>query len=100
MSVTRTPSELSIICDEESVPEEVLSQRGLRAFVVLGPVGFDETGVLASLAAPLAADGVAILAISTYDSDYLLVRERHVKAAVDALRRTGHEVRVTWYALP
>lgn len=91
-SITRTAGELSIVCAEESVPPGVTCQPGWRGLQVAGPLDFSLTGVLASLAAPLAEAGVSIFAISTYDTDFLLVREEQLEVAVDVLRRAGHTV--------
>jgi enamine deaminase RidA (YjgF/YER057c/UK114 family) len=74
-SITRTREELSIVCPEEAVPPDVEAETGWRALVVPGPIPFEQTGVLASIAAPLAAAGISLFAISTYDTDYVLVRE-------------------------
>jgi hypothetical protein len=90
VSITRTPDELSIVCPEEAVPPEVQAQWGFRALVVPGPIPFSATGVLAGIAAPLAAAGISIFAISTYDTDYVLVREPDLERAQSAL---GAEVR-------
>lgn len=91
-SVSRTSGELSIICDERDVPAEVAADRGWRAFAVAGPMELSTVGVLASIAQPLAEAGIAIFAISTFDTDYVLVREEATGGAVDALRKAGHEV--------
>ena len=85
MSITRTPDELSIVCPEESVPPDTTVEEGFRALVLPGPIPFTETGVLASLATPLAAAGISIFAVSTYDTDYVLVRETDLEAALAAL---------------
>ena len=85
VSITRTPDELSIVCPEEAVPPDTTVEEGFRALVLPGPIPFTETGVLASLAAPLAAAGISIFAISTYDTDYVLVRETDLEAALAAL---------------
>jgi len=86
-SLTRTPRELSVVCPEDDLPPAVDHdvERPWRAFALEGPVPFDATGVLASLTAPLAAAGVPVFAISTYDTDLLLVRERDVARACSAL---------------
>ena len=91
-SITRTSDELSIVCAEDSVPSGVICQPGWQALKVAGPLDFSLTGVLASLAVPLAEAGVSIFAISTYDTDFLLVREDQLEVAVDVLRRAGHTV--------
>jgi hypothetical protein len=91
-SVTRTVDELSVVCLERAVPEDVKAERGWRILRVEGPLDFALTGVLARLTTPLAEAGVSVFALSTYDADYLLVRDRDVPAAVAALRAAGHSV--------
>jgi uncharacterized protein len=90
-SVTRTRDELSVVCMEE-VPEGVRSEGGWRALMLEGPFEFSEVGVLASVAAPLAEAGVGVFAVSTFDTDYVLVKEEKLESAVAALRGRGHEV--------
>lgn len=90
--VSRTPTELSIVCDASGVPPEVRHESGWRAFRVEGVFDFGAVGVLASVAAPLAAAGVSLFAFSTYDTDYVLVRGVQVEAALAALRAAGHRV--------
>jgi hypothetical protein len=92
VSVTRTAEELSVVCAEDAVPAGVRSERGWRALALLGPIPFAETGVLAALLAPLAAARVGIFALSTYDTDLVLVKEADLARAVEALRAAGHEV--------
>lgn len=92
-SITRTEDELSIVCPEEFVPEEVGCEIGWRAFKLEGPFEFSLVGVLSSVAAPLAESGVGIFAVSTYDTDYVLVKDVHLELATAALRGWGHEVR-------
>ena len=89
-SATRTPSELSIICRGDSVPAAVAANRGWRAIAVDGTLDFALTGVLASLASPLTRAGVSIFAISTFDTDYLLVKQDTLDRAVEALCGAGH----------
>ena len=91
-AVTRTPEELSIVCIERTVPADVTCQRGWRGLKVAGPLDFALTGVLASLAVPLAGAGVSIFAVSTYDTDYVLVWEGQLDTAIDALRRAGFAI--------
>lgn len=92
-SVTRTPRELSVVCPEDDLPPSVETfEAGWRAFEVAGPIPFDETGVLAGITAPLAAAGISVFAISTYDTDLVLVRETQLEAAVTALEGAGHAI--------
>lgn len=88
-SATRTPDELSLVCDEAAVPNEVRAERGWRALQVEGPLDFGLTGVLAGLATPLAAADIPIFAISTFDTDWLLVRQAQLVPATSFLRRAG-----------
>jgi uncharacterized protein len=92
VSVTRTPHELSIVCEQGNVPSDMRIEGGWRALMVEGPLDFSLTGVLASLAAPLAAAGISVFAIATYDTDYVLVRARDLFRAVGVLRDAGHTV--------
>lgn len=91
-SVTRTESELSIVCREDVVPDGSRAERGWRVLEVAGPLAFTLTGVLASLTTPLAAAGVTLFALSTFETDYLLVREHDLERASAALREAGHGV--------
>lgn len=91
-AVTRTPGELSVVLPEAAVEAGWRAEKGWRCLAVAGPLDFALTGVLASLASPLAAAGVSLFAVSTYDTDYLLVREEDLARAVAALRNAGHRV--------
>jgi hypothetical protein len=91
-SVTRTPTELSVVCAEEAAPPSVHAERGFCCLAVLGPLDFALTGVVASLAAPLAEAGVSIFVLSTFDTDLLLIRHTHLAQAVAVLREAGHRI--------
>jgi hypothetical protein len=92
VSVTRTESELSIVCFGDRVPAGVRREDGFRCVEVNGPLPFDAVGVLASLTRPLAAARIPMLAISTFDTDLLFVRQPQLAAAIRALRRAGHRI--------
>lgn len=82
VSVTRTDDEISIICRQDRVPAGVTVETGWRVFKVAGPLSLTLTGILMRLLTPLAEAGVPILALSTYDTDYVLVRDgREIEAA-------------------
>ncbi|MGB3632400.1 MAG: GNAT family N-acetyltransferase [Rubrobacteraceae bacterium] len=91
-SITRTPDELSIVCPKSDVPDGLSSETGWRALKLEGPFEFSMTGVLVSVAEPLAAAGVSIFAISTYDTDYVFVKQDALNSAISALRGAGHEL--------
>ncbi|MCL4837181.1 MAG: ACT domain-containing protein [Thermoanaerobaculia bacterium] len=90
LSITRTPEELSIVCPEGALPDGVRAERGWALLRLLGPFPFTEVGVLASFAAPLAAAGIGIFTVSTFDTDYLLVAAPQLGAACDVLLAEGH----------
>jgi uncharacterized protein len=92
-SVTRTADELSLVLPESARRPDWQAETGWRSFVVDGTLDFSLTGVMASLATPLAEAGVSLFAISTYDTDYLLVREKDLERATAVLAAAGHTVR-------
>ena len=101
-SVTRTPDELSIICATARLPSDaspdahdparMAREDGWRVLKLVGPFAFTEVGVLLRIAAPLAAAGVSILPIATFETDYVLVPEVGLTTALAALRAAGHVV--------
>ena len=92
-AIVRTPAELSIVCPSSSVPAGVTVEGPWRALEVAGPLSFALTGVIHALSAPLAAAGISLFVVSTFDTDYLLVRAGDVEAACAALGGAGHTVR-------
>jgi uncharacterized protein len=88
--VTRTPDELSIVCDERCVPPDVQSVRGRRALGITGTVDFSTIGVIAGLTRPLADAGVSVFVVSTYDTDWILVQEKDLATATRVLTASGH----------
>jgi uncharacterized protein len=92
VSMTRTPTEVSTVCAADAVPAGTVCEGPWRLFAVRGPLDFALTGLLASLASPLAAAAISMFAISTYDTDYLLVRGGDVERASEVLKKAGHRV--------
>ena len=90
--VARTQTELSILVPEAHVPEDVTCERGFRVIEVVGPVPFSVTGLIASLSGSLAAAAISLFPVATYDTDYVLVKEPTLAAAVDVLRAAGFTV--------
>jgi uncharacterized protein len=91
-SVTRTGDELSIVTELSRVPVGVQSQPGWRVLKVHGPFVLSEIGVLAALAAPLAEAKISLFAVSTFETDYLLVASETLSATIAALERAGHTI--------
>jgi hypothetical protein len=92
LTLSRTPDELSITVLQRLVPQGVRCERDYRALRVRGPLSPNLVGILLSIAEPLAEAGLSLVAISTYDTDYVLLKARDVAAGVEALRKAGHQV--------
>ncbi|RME51436.1 MAG: ACT domain-containing protein [Caldilineae bacterium] len=93
LSITRTGDELSLVCAERYMVPGVQAERGWRVLQVAGPLDFGLIGVIARLADTLAAAKVSVFVISTYDTDYILVKEDRLTDAVRALEGAGHRVK-------
>jgi hypothetical protein len=92
-ALVKTREERSLVCVEERIPRQARTiNRGWNALQVVGPLDFSLTGILAGLSATLAQAGIPIFAISTYDTDYILVKSEDLDKAATALRRAGHVV--------
>ena len=90
VSMTATEDELSVVCAADAPPATVTAERDWSVLKIVGPFAFTTVGVLASLAAPLAQAGVSLLAIATYDTDYLLVKTDSLEMAIATLIAAGH----------
>jgi hypothetical protein len=92
VSITRTSKELSIVTSSTIVPARVRRSDGWRALKVEGQFDFSQHGVLASVTAPLAQAGIPILAVCTFNTDYVLVQDSDLDGAIRALEGVGHRV--------
>ena len=92
ISITRTLDELSIVCPETDIPKEVECNKGWCCFQVEGQLDFSLTGILAALATPLAQAGISIFALSTYNTDYLMVKQADKELAIKMLSQVGHQI--------
>ena len=92
LSITRTKNELSLVCSQERVPHVVECDKGWRCIMVRGPLDLSLVGILASLTSSLAEVDISIFAISTYETDYLLVKGENLRRAVLKLKEAGHDV--------
>jgi len=92
ISASRTPDELSMVCEQAAVPPDVPSSRDWACLRVAGTLALTQTGVLSAISAPLADAGIPIFVVSTFDTDYLLVPDQSRFDAARALRRAGHAV--------
>ena len=89
IAITRTPDELSIVCSQDNVPESTRHEPGWRCLRVAGQLDFSMVGVIASSTGTLAAVNISVFVVSTFDTDYLLVKEADLEAAVASLVATG-----------
>jgi hypothetical protein len=99
-SVTATATETSLVCATRSVPTKTPSIKPLTAFQVRGPLDPDAIGILASLLTPLAEEGIPVYTLSTFDTDWILVRLVDGDKATEAWRRRGHAVTAAVPAKP
>ena len=90
-SITRTGDELSIICPQAAVPAGVQVEGDWRCLKIEGPFSLEGAiGVASAATTPLAAAGLGIFIISTYDTDYLLIKDARLARAIEVLAQAGH----------
>lgn len=91
-SITKTSDELSIVCLDENIPNDIKCEKDWRILKIEGPLDFSLIGILASISTILAQKGISIFAISTYDTDYILVKNNDIDNAIDSLIKERYEV--------
>jgi len=92
VSITRTADELSIICAAANVPADLNVEREWICFRLEGPIPFTQTGVVTSFVQPLSDNAIPIFVLSTYDTDYILIKEAFSELAFEILRKAGHQL--------
>lgn len=92
VSISRTDDELSIVCREDRIPQDVRVDAGWSCLKFQGPFAFDETGIVLSVIAPLSTNGIGIFVVSTFDGDHLLVKSNDLKKTFDLLANAGHSL--------
>ncbi|HHW00782.1 MAG TPA: ACT domain-containing protein [Clostridiaceae bacterium] len=92
ISITRTLDELSIVCAEESIPGHVKCEKDWRILKIEGPLDFSLIGILAKISTILSEKRISIFAVSTYDTDYILVKNKDIDSAIAALVNEGNEI--------
>lgn len=92
VSITRTHEELSVVCRQEHVPDDVQSERGWRCLRIVGKLDFSLVGVIAAITKVLAHESISVFVMSTYDTDYFMVRAVNVEQTIEALKKAGHSV--------
>ena len=92
LTISRTKTELSIVCEEARVPPEIHAERRRRLMQIAGTLAFSLTGILAAVAVPLAEAQISIFGVSTYDTDYVLVADADLEHAISVLESAGHVI--------
>ncbi len=92
-AITRTSDELSLVCPAASVPGDIQAESGWRGLKVEGPLDFALVGILAELSGVLAQAGISLFAISTYETDYLLVKADRLNEAARVLTAAGCSIK-------
>ena len=87
LSISRTEDELSIVCEEANIPKDLEAERGWKYLKVEGQLDFGLTGILYSIAKPMAEYSISIFAVSTYDTDYVLIKEKYFEKALELLSK-------------
>jgi len=91
-SVTKTAEELSVVCPESNIPEDCIPELNWKCLKIHGPLDFSQTGIISSLTSSLANSDISVFAFSTYDTDYIMVKDVDLEKAVQALSDSGHQV--------
>jgi len=91
-SVTRTKDELSIVCPQINVPKGILCNQGWSCLKVKGPLDLSSTGIISSIAATLERENISLFSISTYDTDYVMVKEKDLEKGILALTEAGQKI--------
>lgn len=91
-SITRTSDELSIVCPQNNIPSDIKCENDWRILKVEGPLDFSLIGILSSISTILAQNKISIFAISTYDTDYILVKDKDIESAINVLSNENYEV--------
>lgn len=92
VTISKTRAETSIVCPEAACPPDVRHVKGRRLLEFSGPIPFETTGVLDAVLAPLARAAISVFVLSTFDTDYIMVTEDTLDAAIGALRAAGHTI--------
>ena len=93
-SITKTEDELSIVCSDKNIPNEIKHEKDWKIIKIEGPLDFSLIGILSSISTTLANQGISIFAISTYDTDYILVKNKDIEIALKVLSKEGHRIEV------
>ncbi len=92
VSLTISGGEVSLVCEEDEAPQGGKAELGWRALRIKGPLDFSLVGIMAHVSGILADEGISLFAVSTYETDYVLVKEENIQRSIEALKNHGHTV--------
>ncbi|MBU3179919.1 ACT domain-containing protein [Clostridium psychrophilum] len=92
LSITKTLDELSIVCTQDSIPNNIKCESNWRILKVEGPLNFSLIGIISSISNVLAQQKISMFAVSTYDTDYILVKDKDIDNAIVSLSVVGYEI--------
>lgn len=92
LSITKTEEELSIVCEEKNVRQGIKYEGNWRILKIEGPLGFSLVGILAKIANIMSENNISIFAISTYDTDYILIKQGNINKSVEVLKKENYNV--------
>jgi hypothetical protein len=91
-SINRTDKELTIVCKQDIIPSQYQSDLNWRCFKIDGSFDLNQIGVISSISSPLADAGISIYVISTYDTDYFLIKDDNLEKTISTLSASGHSI--------
>ena len=91
-SITKTCDELSIVCSQDAIPNDIKCEKDWKILKIEGPLDFSLVGILSSISTILAQKGISIFAISTYDTDYIFVKNKDIDNAIESLIKERYEI--------
>jgi hypothetical protein len=91
-SITQTSEELSVVCEKNTAQQKLTCEEDWKCMRIHGPLGFSETGIISTLTSMLAQNDISVFVISTYETDYILLKKMNLAKAAKILTDAGHEV--------
>lgn len=92
LSITKTEDELSIVCEEKNVAEGIKYEGNWKILKIEGPLDFSLVGILAKISNLMAKNNISIFAISTYDTDYILIKLGNINKAIEVLKKDNYNI--------
>lgn len=91
-SITKTDEELSVVCLQDKIKENIKCEKDWRILKIEGPLDFSLIGILSKISTLMANNDISIFAISTYDTDYILIKEESINKAIEVLENNNYNI--------